>query len=81
MHVAAWLIGDEVFAVQVLPGRQYPKLVNDDAKLVENSFVVPDVALVDAPAAMRCEASREDPWRFDEDGSFVGWALSTDLGR
>jgi uncharacterized protein (TIGR03032 family) len=43
----------EVFAVQVLPGRRYPELVNDDAKLVENSFVVPDAALVDVPVALR----------------------------
>jgi uncharacterized protein (TIGR03032 family) len=43
----------EVFAVQVLPGRRYPDLINDDAKLVENSFVVPDEALVDVPAALR----------------------------
>ena len=43
----------EVFAVQVLPGRRYPELVNDDAKLVENSFVVPDAALADVPAVLR----------------------------
>ena len=35
----------EVFAVQVLPGRRYPELINDDAKLLENSFVLPDEAL------------------------------------
>jgi uncharacterized protein (TIGR03032 family) len=43
----------EVFAVQVLAGRRYPELVNDDAKLLENSFVVPDAALVDVPAELR----------------------------
>jgi uncharacterized protein (TIGR03032 family) len=43
----------EVFAVQVLPGRRYPELVNDDAKLLENSFVVPDAALADVPATLR----------------------------
>jgi hypothetical protein len=43
----------EVFAVQVLVGRRYPELVNDDAKLLENSFVVPDAALADAPATLR----------------------------
>ena len=43
----------EVFAVQVLPGRRYPELINDDAKLLENSFVVPDAALADVPAALR----------------------------
>ena len=46
----------EVFAVQVLPGRRYPELVNDDAKLLENSFVVPDAALADVPAALRVPA-------------------------
>ena len=34
----------EVFAVTVLPGRRYPELINDDEKLLENSFVVPDAA-------------------------------------
>ncbi len=43
----------EVFAVTVLPGRRYPELINDDEKLMENSFVVPDAALADVPAALR----------------------------
>jgi uncharacterized protein (TIGR03032 family) len=43
----------EVFAVNVLPGRRYPDLINDDEKLLENSFVVPDAALGDVPAALR----------------------------
>ena len=34
----------EVFAVTLLPGRRYPDLINDDEKLLENSFVVPDRA-------------------------------------
>jgi uncharacterized protein (TIGR03032 family) len=46
----------EVFAVQVLPGRRYPELVSDDAKLLENSFVVPDAALEDVPAGLRVQA-------------------------
>jgi uncharacterized protein (TIGR03032 family) len=46
----------EVFAVQVLPGRRYPELVSDDAKLLENSFVVPDAALKDVPAGLREQA-------------------------
>ena len=45
----------EVFAVQVLPGRRYPELVNDDAKILENSFVVPDAALADVPAELRVQ--------------------------
>ncbi len=43
----------EVFAVTVLPGRRYPDLINDDEKLLENSFVVPDAALADVPAVLR----------------------------
>jgi uncharacterized protein (TIGR03032 family) len=43
----------EVFAVQVLMDRKYPELIIDDAKLLENSFVVPDAALSDVPAALR----------------------------
>jgi uncharacterized protein (TIGR03032 family) len=43
----------EVFAVQVLPGRRYPDLINDDAKLLENSFVLPDEALGDVPDVLR----------------------------
>ncbi len=50
----------EVFAVTVLPGRRYPDLINDDDKLLENSFVVPDAALADVPAALRAPA---DPTR------------------
>jgi uncharacterized protein (TIGR03032 family) len=46
----------EIFAVQVLPGRLYPELVNDDPKLLDNSFVVPDAALADVPATLRGQA-------------------------
>jgi hypothetical protein len=34
----------EVFAVTVLPDRRYPDLINNDDKLLENSFVAPDAA-------------------------------------
>jgi uncharacterized protein (TIGR03032 family) len=43
----------EVFAVTLLPGRRYPDLINDDDKLLENSFMVPDAALADVPASPR----------------------------
>jgi uncharacterized protein (TIGR03032 family) len=43
----------EVFAVQVMPGKRHPDLINDDAKLLENSFVLPDEALRDVPAPLR----------------------------
>jgi uncharacterized protein (TIGR03032 family) len=42
----------EVFAVAALPRRQ-PDLINDDEKLLENSFTVPDAALADVPASLR----------------------------
>ena len=44
----------EIFAVQVLPGRRFPDLVNDDQTLLDSSFVLPDEALSDVPD--RCEA-------------------------
>ena len=37
----------------VLPGRRYPELINDDEKLLENSFAVPDAALADVSPALR----------------------------
>ena len=52
----------EVFAVTVLPGRRYPELINDDEKLLENSFVVPDAALADV-SAVAAGAGRTRPAR------------------
>jgi uncharacterized protein (TIGR03032 family) len=43
----------EVFAVTVLPGRRYPELINDDEKLLENSFVVPTEWLGQVAATVR----------------------------
>jgi uncharacterized protein (TIGR03032 family) len=43
----------EVFAVAVPPGRRYPELMNDDEKLLENSFVVPDAAVPEASPSLR----------------------------
>jgi hypothetical protein len=53
----------EVFAVQVLHGRRYPELITDEAKLLDNSFVVPDQALADVPAVLRGAnaPTRSDP--------------------
>jgi uncharacterized protein (TIGR03032 family) len=53
----------EVFAVTVLTGRRYPELINDDDKLLENSFVVPDAALADVPAALRSAPNSPEPPR------------------
>jgi hypothetical protein len=43
----------EISPVTVLPGKRYPDLINDDQKLLKNSFVVPDAALADVPASLR----------------------------
>ena len=48
----------EVFAVQVLPGKRYPELINDDKNLMENSFVLPDEALSDVPDSVRARQRR-----------------------
>jgi uncharacterized protein (TIGR03032 family) len=37
----------EVFAVQVLPGKRYPDVLTDDHPAVANAFLVPDEALAD----------------------------------
>jgi uncharacterized protein (TIGR03032 family) len=50
----------EVFAVTVLPGKRYPDLINDDEKLLENSFVVPDAALADVSEALRGASGSEN---------------------
>jgi uncharacterized protein (TIGR03032 family) len=51
----------EVFAVTVLAGKRYPDLINDDEKLLENSFTVPDAALADVPATVRASGGRQPP--------------------
>jgi uncharacterized protein (TIGR03032 family) len=43
----------EIFAVQVLPGRRYPDLINDDQAVLDDSFVLTDEALSDVPAPLR----------------------------
>ena len=43
----------EIFAVQVLPGRRYPDLINDNDPLIGDSFVLPEEALDLVPAPLR----------------------------
>jgi uncharacterized protein (TIGR03032 family) len=43
----------EVFAVTVVRNRRFPDVISDDAKLMENSFVLPDAALKDVPKRLR----------------------------
>ncbi|MHC5544490.1 DUF4915 domain-containing protein, partial [Singulisphaera rosea] len=46
----------EVFAVQVLPGVRYPDLINDDPKVLSDTFVLPEAGLASAPASMRSQS-------------------------
>ncbi len=43
----------EIFAVQVVPNTRFPELINDDDKLIADSFVLPDEAMRQVPAALR----------------------------
>ena len=43
----------EIFAVQVLPGKRFPDVINDNTQLIADSFVLPDEALPEAPGATR----------------------------
>jgi hypothetical protein len=43
----------EVFAVQVLPGRRFPEIINDNPALLADSFVLPEAALAEVSAPLR----------------------------
>jgi uncharacterized protein (TIGR03032 family) len=44
----------EIFAVQVLPGRRFPELINDNnTQLISDSFVLPDSALDEVATSYR----------------------------
>jgi uncharacterized protein (TIGR03032 family) len=43
----------EIFAVQVLPDARFPDLINDDPKVLADSFVLPDEALRQVPERLR----------------------------
>ena len=45
------------------PGQRFPELIHDDDKLLENSFVVPDAAPADVPAALRGRPTRPEARR------------------
>ena len=47
----------EIFAVQVLPGRRFPDLINDNTQLISDSFVLPDSALEEVADSYRGPAS------------------------
>ncbi|MCH8924061.1 MAG: DUF4915 domain-containing protein, partial [Planctomycetes bacterium] len=50
----------EIFAVELLPGVRFPDLINDDAKLIASSYVLPDEALADVPKELRSPPA-DDP--------------------
>lgn len=43
----------EIFAVTVVPNMRFPDLINDDDKLIADSFVLPDEALSSVPQELR----------------------------
>ncbi len=43
----------EIFAVQVLSGRRFPEVVNDDPARIADSFVLPDAALAEVAGPLR----------------------------
>ncbi|HEY7423196.1 MAG TPA: TIGR03032 family protein [Gemmataceae bacterium] len=47
----------EIFAVQVLPGVRHPDVINDQPRLIADSFVVPDEALDFVPGPL-CHPAR-----------------------
>ncbi len=49
----------EIFAVQVLPGRRFPDVINDDRARIAHSYLVPDEVLEDVPAPLRMVMPRE----------------------
>jgi uncharacterized protein (TIGR03032 family) len=43
----------EIFAVQVLPGKRFPDVINSDRACIANSYLLPEEALEDVPAELR----------------------------
>lgn len=42
----------EIFAVQVLPGRRFPELLNEDEEFIAQTFTLPDESLKDVPSTL-----------------------------
>ena len=49
----------EIFAVQVLPHSRFPDLINDDPKILSDSFVTPNDALSQLPDSLRATIRSE----------------------
>ena len=64
-ETVAWLKFDdgvqEIFAITVLHKTRYPDVINDNTKLIADSFVLPDESLTAVPAELRCVSARERP--------------------
>jgi len=43
----------EIFAVQVLPGVRHPDVINDQSRVIADSFVVPDEAMESVRGPLR----------------------------
>jgi uncharacterized protein (TIGR03032 family) len=58
----------EIFAVQVLPGVRHPDVINDQPRLIADSFVVPDEALELVPGPLRNTAQlTQEPSMLNEE--------------
>ena len=55
-QTVAWLKFDEgvqeIFAITVLPNARWPDVINDQAKLIADSFILPDESLPAVPASL-----------------------------
>lgn len=51
----------EIFAVQVLPGMRFPDVINDDARVLADSFVIPEPSLKLAPGNPRANQDASPP--------------------
>ncbi len=51
----------EIFAVQVLPGIRFPDVINDDTRVLADSFVIPEQSLKLAPGNHRSNSEASPP--------------------
>lgn len=56
-QTVAWLKFDDgvqkIFSVTVLPNSRFPDVINDQPKLIADSFILPDESLVSVPDELR----------------------------
>ncbi len=48
----------EIFGVELLAGRQFPELIQEDIQLMASSYVLPDDSLKDVPADLRSDVTQ-----------------------